>query len=204
MCRNRKYLTFNANYTFSKVIDNGTFTTFVSTPQSNAQRNLERSLSNQDVRQRFVANFVASAPQSSFLRNFDFSSIITAQSPRPFTVLVGFDANNDGNPVTDRVGTFGRNTYFGDDERVWDMRLSHMIHLPGERYKLQIMGDIFNSLNRANYDEVYTVYGAPDLIGTAIPHHYLDGVTSPANSSFGSPRTALNPRQAQLAAKFIF
>ena len=45
------------------------------------QRNLERALSNQDVRQRFVANFVATAPQSSFLRNFEFSSIITAQSP---------------------------------------------------------------------------------------------------------------------------
>jgi hypothetical protein len=204
MQRVGKLLTFNANYTFSKVIDNGTFTTFVSTPQSNAQRNLERSLSNQDVRQRFVANFVASAPESSFLRNFDFSSIITAQSPRPFTVFVGFDANNDGNPVTDRVGTFGRNTYFGQDERVWDMRVSRMIHFPGERYKLQIMADIFNTLNRANYDEVYTVYGALDLIGTAIPHHYGDGVTDPANSSFGTPRTALNPRQVQLAAKFIF
>ena len=84
------------------------------------------------------------------------------------------------------------------------MRLSRMIHFPGERYRLQIIGDIFNTLNRANYDEVYTVYGAPDLIGTAVPHHYGDGVGDPANSSFGTPRTALNPRQAQLAAKFIF
>jgi hypothetical protein len=30
-------------------------------------------------------------------------SIVTLQSARPFTLFVGFDANNDGNPVTDRV-----------------------------------------------------------------------------------------------------
>jgi len=51
-------LSFNANYTFSHTLDDGTFVTFVSTPQSNAQRNLERANSNQDARQRFVANFV--------------------------------------------------------------------------------------------------------------------------------------------------
>jgi len=34
-----------------------------------------------------VANFTADAPQSSFLRNFQLSSIITLQSARPFTLL---------------------------------------------------------------------------------------------------------------------
>ncbi len=83
--RSGQYLQLHANYTLSKTLDDGTFVTFVSTPQSNAQRNLERALSNQDARQRFVANFVASGPQSTFLRNFDLSSIITcsrrARSP---------------------------------------------------------------------------------------------------------------------------
>jgi hypothetical protein len=198
-----KYLQLNANYTFSKTFDNGTFTTFVSTPQSNAQRDLERALSNQDVRHRFVANFVAYAPKDSFARNFEFSSIITVQSPRPFTQFVGFDANNDGNPVTDRVGTSRRNTYSGDHLRSWDLRLSRTIYFPGERYKLQLAVDGFNILNRANIDEVYSVYGAPDFIGT-IPQHYKDGVTSPANPFFGTPRTALNPRQLQFSAKLTF
>jgi hypothetical protein len=198
-----KYLQLNANYTFSKTFDNGTFTTFVSTPQSNAQRDLERALSNQDVRHRFVANFVAYAPKDSFARNFAFSSIITVQSPRPFTQFVGFDANNDGNPVTDRVGTSRRNTYSGDHLRSWDLRLSRTIYFPGERYKLQLALDGFNILNRANIDEVYSVYGAPDFIG-AVPQHYKDGVTSPANPFFGTPRTALNPRQLQFSAKLTF
>jgi outer membrane receptor protein involved in Fe transport len=198
-----RYFRLNANYTFSKTIDNGTFTTFVSTPQSNAQRDLERALSNQDVRHRFVANFVADAPQESFARNFEFSSIVTAQSPRPFTLFVGFDANNDGNPVTDRVGDVGRNTYFGDDLRSWDLRLSRTIYFPGDRYRLQLMFDGFNALNRANIDEVYSVYGAPVFLGP-VPQHYQDGITSPADPYFGTPRTAFNPRQLQFSAKFTF
>ena len=198
-----QYLRVNANYTFSKTFDDGTFVTFVSTPQSNAQRNLERALSNQDARHRFIANFVAEGPKNSFARNFEFSSIVTVQSPRPFTMFVGFDANNDGNPVTDRVGTTPRNAYFGGNLRTWDLRVSRMINFPGERYKLQLMIDAFNVLNRANFDEVFSVYGAPDFIGS-MPRHFGDGVTSPANPFFGTPRTAFNPRQFQLAAKFLF
>lgn len=63
--------------------------------------------------------------------------------------------------------------------------------------------DAFNVLNRANYDEIYTVYGFPLFLGP-VPHHYGDGVTSPGNPFFGTPRTALNPRQFQFAAKFMF
>ena len=197
-----KYFRLDANYTFSRTIDTGTFTTFVSTPQSNYQRNLERALSNQHVGQRFVANFTADAPDHSFIRDFEFSSIVTAQTPRPFTLFVGFDANNDGNPVTDRVGASSRNTYFGGDLRSWDLRLSRTVPF-NETYKVLLAFDAFNVLNRANIDEVYSVYGAPDFIGS-VPHHFQDGITSPANPFFGSPRTAFNPRQLQLSAKFNF
>ena len=197
-----KYFRLNANYTFSKTLDDGTFVTFVSTPQSNAQRSLERALSNQDVKNRFVANFVASAPEHSFARYFELSSIVTIQSPRPFTLFAGFDANDDGNPVNDRVGEAARNTYFGDSLRAVDLRLSRMLHL-GEKYKMELSVDAFNALNRANVDEVFSVYGAPVFLGP-IPQHYKDGITSPANPSFGSPRTTFNPRQFQFAAKFIF
>jgi len=197
-----KYFHFDANYTLSKTLDDGTFVTFVSTPQSNPQRNLERGYSNQDARHRFVANFVADAPQNTFLRNFELSSIVTLQSPRPFTLFVGFDANNDGNPVTDRVGTSARNTYRGDNLETIDLRLSRAVHL-GERKLLHLSVDAFNSFNRANVDEVFSVYGAPDFLGP-IPQRFKDGVTSPANPSFGSPRTVFNPRQFQFAAKFTF
>jgi hypothetical protein len=176
--------------------------TFVSTPQSNAQRNLERANSNQDARHRFVANFVAEAPQSTFLRYFQLSSIITMQSARPFTLFVGFDANNDGNPVTDRVGASPRNSYRGDNLQTVDLRLARPIHL-GERKVLNLSVDAFNALNHQNIDEVFSVYGAPDFIPGQTPTHFGDGIVGPSGA-VGAPRTAFNTRQFQLAAKFTF
>ncbi|HEY6249447.1 MAG TPA: TonB-dependent receptor, partial [Candidatus Angelobacter sp.] len=197
-----KYFQMNANYTFSHTLDDGTFVTFVSTPQSNAQRNLERANSNQDARHRFVANFVADAPQQwKLLRNFEFSSIVTLQSARPFTLFVGFDANNDGNPVTDRVGASPRNSYRGDTLQTVDVRLSRAIHFD-ERRQLHLSIDAFNLFNRANVDEVFSVYGAPDFVGP-VPTHFGDGITGPSGQ-VGAPRTVFNPRQLQFAAKFTF
>ncbi|HET7872322.1 MAG TPA: TonB-dependent receptor, partial [Terriglobales bacterium] len=196
-----KYFTLNANYTLSHTLDDGTFVTFVSTPQSNAQRNLERANSNQDARHRFVANFVADTPNHGVLRDFQFSSIITMQSARPFTLFVGFDANNDGNPVTDRVGPSARNTYRGDTLKTVDLRVSRNFHL-NERRAISLSFDAFNLFNATNVDEVFSVYGAPDFIGAA-PKHFGDGTTSPSGA-VGAPRTVFNPRQLQLGAKFTF
>ncbi len=197
-----KYLTLNANYTISHTLDDGTFVTFVSTPQSNAQRNLERANSNQDARHRFVANFVADAPKDSFLRYFQLSSIITMQSARPFTLFVGFDANNDGNPVTDRVGNSPRNSYRGDTLQTVDLRLTRMFKM-GEKKQLNLSLDAFNIFNRANIDEVFSVYGAPDFIPGNVPTHFGDGNVGPSGQ-VGSPRTAFNPRQLQIGARFTF
>jgi hypothetical protein len=199
--RTGKYFQFNVNYTFSKTLDDGTFVTFVSTPQSNAQRSLERALSNQDVRNRLAGNAVFTPPKESFLKGFELSSVVVAQSPRPFTLFAGFDANNDGNPVTDRVGEAARNTYFGDSLSSVDLRLSRTLRF-SERLQLVLSVDAFNALNRANVDEVFSVYGAPDFIGP-VPRHYKDGVSG-ADPSFGTPRTTFNPRQFQFAAKLRF
>ena len=196
-----KYFRLNANYTFSKTLDDGTYLVFVDTPQSNAQRNLERADSNQDLRHRFVANFVADAPQQSFLRNFELSSIVTLQSARPFTLFVGFDANNDGNPVTDRVGASARNTYRGDSLKAVDLRLSRVVHLK-ERAQLNLSVDAFNLFNRSNVDEVFSVYGAPDFVGP-VPRHFGDSITGPSGA-VGSPRTVFNPRQLQFGLKLSF
>src|SRR2546427_114772 len=196
-----KYFRLNANYTFSKTLDDGTYLVFVDTPQSNAQRNLERADSNQDLRHRFVANFVADAPQQWFVRNFELSSIVTLQSARPFTLFVGFDATNDGNPVTDRVGVSARNTYRGDSLKAVDLRLSRVVHLK-ERAQLNLSVDAFNLFNRSNVDEVFSVYGAPDFVGP-VPRHFGDSITGPSGA-VGSPRTVFNPRQLQFGLKLSF
>src|SRR3984885_11082231 len=233
--RFNRIFTLNANYTWSHTFDDGTFTTFLSTPQDLYDRPLEYANSNQDVRQRFVTNFSIEGPKDSFLRNFTFSNIVTLQTPRPFTLFVGFDANGDTNPVTDRVGTAPRNSYYGDDLYAWDLRVSRYFQFR-ERYRLDLMVDAFNVLNRPNVDEVTSVYGAAVFCGSgAIPQRYRDAGTIatqnqaiafdtgtgpptcpsaaelgrvPAppvpSASFGRPRTMLNPRQFQFAAKFSF
>jgi hypothetical protein len=83
------------------------------------------------------------------------------------------------------------------------------------------MGDVFNLLNRLNVDDVYSVYGTYDFCGGQVPHQYKDAATRGAqsgaqfgtcppfgppapNALFGTPRTTLNPRQFQFAAKFSF
>jgi hypothetical protein len=216
------YVTLNANYTFSHTLDDGTFTTFVSTPQDLYRRDLERATSNQDVRHRLVGNFTLEGPQHTFLRNFELSSIVTVQSPRPFTLFVGFDANGDTNPVTDRVGYAPRNSYQGDNLRSVDLRLSRTFHLTkiAERMTMETAVDAFNLFNRPNVDEVTSVYGTYNFCNGLVPVHYKDSVSQmieaaqvggcPAagppipNPLFGGPRTMLNPRQLQASIKFSF
>jgi Carboxypeptidase regulatory-like domain/TonB dependent receptor-like, beta-barrel len=216
-----KNLNFNASYTLSHTFDDGTFTTFVSTPQDLYKRYLERANSVQDVRHRFIANMVAQGPAHTFLRNFEFSDILTLQSGRPFTIFVGNDINNDTNPVTDRVGLSPRNSYRGDPLYANDVRLAYKFGL-GENKRLQVALDAFNVFNRPNVDEVTSVYGGGtiDFCG-ATPKNYKDAaslaiqqgtVSCPAGNGgapapdplFGTPRTMFNPRQLQLSAKFTF
>jgi hypothetical protein len=246
------YFSLTANYTYSHTIDNGNFTTFINLPQNQFDYAAERANSNQDVRHHFVANFTAQAPKKTLLRNFEFSSIITAQSGRPFTLFSGLNTFGDvAGASTDRVGgagvngscasaatcstTVGRNTYIGDGLYSWDLRLSRYFQL-SEHKRIDLSMDVFNALNRANIDEVNSVYGSPVFCG-AIPKSFNDaatiaiqhGLTSCAaqqaalapplflakgllpvpvpptpNPAFGTPRTVLNPRQFQFAARFSF
>ncbi|HUK23000.1 MAG TPA: TonB-dependent receptor [Terriglobales bacterium] len=229
-----QYFRFNANYTLSHTTDDGTFLTFVSTPQDFYQRSLERADSVQDVRHRFVANFTADTPNHGVLRNFEFSGIVTLQSPRPFTMFVGNDVNGDTNPVTDRVGWSPRNAYRGDQLYTVDIRLARMFHI-NERIGLDLALDAFNVFNRQNINEVTSVYGGgtPDFCGGStpfngpVPKHYNDAtslaiqhgqvaclpesvgavdanIAPGPNPLFGTPRTMFNPRQLQFSAKFTF
>jgi len=181
-----QYLRFSANYTFSHTQDDGTFTTFVSTPESLYNRYLERADSVQDVRHRFVGNFTADTAKSGrpFLRNLEFSSIVTLETPRPFTMFVGNDVNGDTNPVTDRVGWSPRNAYRGDDLYSTDLRLSRSFYFH-EHMGLNLAFDGFNVFNRQNVNEVTSVYGGgtPDFCGGStpyngpVPKHYNDATS---------------------------
>lgn len=190
-----KYFRMTANYTYSHTIDNGNFTTFINLPVNQFDYANERANSNQDLRHNFVANFTATAPDHSFLRNFELSSIITIQSGRPFTLFVGQNTFGDvAGLSTDRVGgapvtancpsvtncttTVSRNTYVGAPLRSVDLRLSRNFRI-GETKSLDFAVDAFNLFNHPNVDEVSSVYGSPAFCGAtpAIPKRYNDAPT---------------------------
>jgi Carboxypeptidase regulatory-like domain/TonB dependent receptor-like, beta-barrel len=188
-----KYFNMTANYTYSHTIDNGNFTTFINLPVNQFDYAAERANSNQDQRHRFVTNFTATAPDHGWYRNFQLSSIITLQAGRPFTLYYGADTTNDfAGASTDRVGgpevkgthchstatcqtMIGRNTYVGDPEYTWDLRISRTFKF-SDKMSLVAAVDAFNLLNRANVDQVFSVYGSPVFCG-AIPRHYNDATT---------------------------
>ncbi|MGD0957616.1 MAG: carboxypeptidase regulatory-like domain-containing protein [Candidatus Acidiferrales bacterium] len=188
-----KNFNLTANYTYSHSIDNGNFTTFINLPPNQFDYASERSNSNQDARHRLITNFTALGPESTFARHFTFSSIITLQSGRPFTMYWGGAGLGDvAGGATDRVGgdavpgnhcdttstcqtMIPRNTYIGDPLYSWDLHLGRYFQLR-EGLKLDLSVDAFNVLNRPNVDEVTSVYGSPVFCG-AIPKHYRDATT---------------------------
>jgi hypothetical protein len=191
----RKNFNLTANYTYSHAIDNGNFTTFINLPPNQFDYSSERANSNQDVRHRLVMNFTALAPNTGPWRNFQFSSIVTLESGRPFTIFYGSNTLNDvAGGATDRVGgapvlstcpvvqncqtMIPRNTYIGDPEYDWDLRVARVVHL-SERTQMELAFDAFNVLNRPNVDEVTSVYGSPVFCGLtpAVPGHYKDAVS---------------------------
>ena len=199
-----RYFNMTANYTYSHTIDNGNFTTFINLPVNQFDFAAERANSNQDARHRFVTNFTATSPTdgSWWRRDWQFSSIITLQSGRPFTLFYGNNTLNDvAGGATDRVGGPGtpgahctsavncqtmmpRNTYIGDQLYSWDFRLARSF-VVRENMKLELAVDAFNALNRANVDEVTSVYGSPVFCG-AIPRHYRDATSLAIQSGAAS------------------
>jgi outer membrane receptor protein involved in Fe transport len=220
-----KYFRMTANYTYSHTIDNGNFTTFINLPVNQYDYANERANSNQDLRHHLVTNFTATAPEHTFLRNFELSSIINLQSGRPFTLFAGEGVFGDiADLSTDRVGgapvtgtctavtncgtTVSRNTYIGAPLYSWDLRLSRNFKL-GEGKVLDLSFDAFNLLNHPNVDEVSSVYGSPAFCGAspAIPKHYNDATTraiqqGAASVSCASQQAAGNPG-AWLAAGLV-
>jgi len=187
------HFNLTANYTYSHTIDNGNFTTFINLPVNQFDYAAERANSNQDARHRLVANFTAIAPKTGPWRNFELSNIVTLESGRPFTIFYGAGALNDvASGATDRVGgssfipgscpdvqncatMISRNTYVGDQYYDWDLRVTRNIHI-NDRLTVVAAFDAFNLLNRANFDEVTSVYGSPVFCG-GVPQHYNDAMT---------------------------
>jgi len=193
-----------ANYVYGKSIDIATENQLQDEPQDYLAPQLDRAVSDNDVRHRLVLTLMGQSPATwaAPLRNFEFSMLNTLQSPQYYSILAGSDVNGDGFPFNDRVGSIGRNSYRGASYYDTDLRLQRLFNIT-ERLKLNGSVEALNVLNRVNVQDVDQVYGAGEFSG-AIPKSFGDGITSPANPTFGTPTFAGPARQLQLSLKLKF
>ncbi len=204
----------HASYTYSKTMsDVDSISNLSDFPQTSL--NLEKSLSRQDLRHRFVLGFMSTAPASvRVLRGVQFDALTTLQSGSPYTIYAGNDLNNDGNPLNDRPGVpagspgcpqgcpLGRNTYIGPWFADIDLRLGRQFRI-NERASVDFTADAFNAFNRTNIKDLNTTCGSGDILAcpNAAPQT-ASGFTLPV--LLFSPRDVFNAREIQFSAKVRF
>jgi hypothetical protein len=193
-----------ANYVYGKSIDIATENQLQDEPQDYLAPQLDRAVSDNDVRHRLVLSLMGESPKTWIapMRNFELSMLNTLQSPQYYSILAGSDVNGDGFPFNDRVGAIGRNSYRGASYYDTDIRLQRLFNL-NERVTLNLSAEALNLLNRVNVQDVDQVYGAGEFSGP-VPKAFGDEVTSPANPTFGTPTYAGAARQIQLSLKLKF
>ena len=135
------------------------------------------------------------------MRHFRFSFIGNISSPQYYTLYAGFDVNNDGNSLSDRVGTVGRNTYRGDQSVNFDVRVSRRFRISDE-VRLEAVGEAFNLFNTLNVTDINNTYGAADFSG-AEPRRFGDKALAPSRD-FAAVRAIAPPRQIQFALRLNF
>jgi TonB dependent receptor len=185
-------LGIHGSYTFSKTMSDGGVDSMASLSDYPESPGIsEWALSRQHLSHRFTLSFIEQVPKSmGVLRDFRFSSLVAIESGRPFTIFTGFDANMDGNPLSDRPGTLGRNTLMGPGFASVDVRVARPIKFT-ERLNSELSIDFFNLFNRVNIRDITTFYGGNDL-------------SLPPVVGFGTTRDVFNPRQIQFGFKLKF
>jgi outer membrane receptor protein involved in Fe transport len=212
-----------SSYTLSKVIDNNP-NVFALNPgagnpdlvQDPMAPRLDRGPGGDDQRHRFTFAGVWTPSYGkvlpwagrAVLQGWEISGILTVQSGRPYSGLINFDLNNDGDFGTDRTPELGRNTFYMPATVYLDPRLTRNISIV-ERAKLHITVEGFNVLNHTNITRVnnnqYAVSGfsgSASVCGTA-PSSCLvpqkEGL-----SAFGTPTATSGARTMQIAMRLTF
>lgn len=129
---------------------------------------------NNDARHKLTITGVLDIPFG-----FQVSSLLFYQSAYPWNAVYTTDVNLDG-LGSDYVDQ-NRNSREGYDSFIINVRISKFISI--SRFRFQLLGEIFNVTNRANFTSVYSYYGRP---------------------LFGLPIQADDPRLIQLGLRLDF
>jgi len=208
--RATQHVGFGLSYTWSKGIDNGPNPSFVLIPQDSCCFDRERAVSSDNVSHRFVGNatFFGPTDKNVIVNGWQFSTIVSLQTPNYFTKFAGSDVNGDIFGNNDRVGIEARNTFKGDTYQTVDARISRTFTVT-EKVRLQALVESFNLLNTLNVHYYNTAYGASDFcpfnpLAQGCPVTPSGNLEGSPNESYGKPRSIFNPRQVQLALRFTW
>jgi hypothetical protein len=207
------------SYTYARAIDDGQDALVAGQPatvQNSYNPTAERGPSVTDQRSR-VSAAISIDPRpfhrghellGHLFNDWKLSSIFTYGSGRPVNATVGGDPNQDGNYDNDRLPGYSRNAFTGPDYATTDLRLTRILHL-GERFKLNLIIESFNLLNRTNAQVMVTSNGLITNATTFVQTTVTAGSqTYPAYyqqpQNFLKPNSAYAPRQVQLGLKFIY
>ena len=149
-----------------------------------------------DQRHRFVLSGLYQLPWG-----FNFSTIMTAASGRPYTPLIGADANGDGDggafpsdrarrTVGDPSSSVGRNSETMSSQFIVDARVSKRFVF-ANGFAIEGIVDAFNLLDRANFTEINNIFGSGAFPSNPLP-------------AYGQYTVTLPGRQIQLGAKVSF
>lgn len=194
-----------AHYTFAKAIDD--FVDFSPTipainPIDPLNPGRERSLSLQDVRNRFVASgsFQTGKRKNLLLKDFTVSTILTLESGRPYNLIVGADLDMNGDfPPSDRPLGISRNAGITPGFASFDIRLTRSFAIK-EKLQVQAIVEAFNLFNRVNISQIDGTF-PPDKQGNFnLPRQENGRYIVPPERY----RNSFAPRQLQFGFKFIF
>jgi hypothetical protein len=195
-----------ASYTLGKAIDDATDINIADGSENPTNTRGDRSLSIFDVRHRLVVSGVFDSPfRWLALADFTISPIFTWRSAFPFNITTGIDTNMDNN-ANDRPFATGRNTGIGLPFYSTDLRVARQLYLDGERRRsLELILDVFNTFNRANYKEINgSTNGILTLSDLGITNVRVRANKDLPPTALGWPTSAYDPRILQLAAKINF
>ena len=198
-------------YTWSEVMDTRPDATAVVPGTSDDAKFAQDSLDlegdwapgDNDVRHRVVLSGVwnldsyASGLNNSFVRGlfggWGLSGIASYQTGQPYSPVLFFDLNNDGNARNDRAPGFKRNSFRLPSQFLIEPRITKDIPLAGD-LSVQLIAEAFNLLNRSNVSFVNTGF------------YNFDATTSILTpiANFGTPTGSAGPRIVQIAAKLRF
>jgi Carboxypeptidase regulatory-like domain/TonB dependent receptor-like, beta-barrel len=207
------------SYTYAHAIDDGQDALVAGEPatvQNSYNPTAERGPSVTDQRHRLVA--AVSAEPRPFHRSHEFlghlfndwqfSSVVNYGSGRPINATVSGDPNQDGNDLNDRLPGYTRNAFTGPDYATTDLRVTRKLHLT-DRYKLNLVAESFNLLNRDNQRVAITSNGLVANASTFVQSSVTANLAPYPGyyqlpSNFLKPNAAYAPRQIQLSVKFIY